>query len=268
MKNKILVTGANGFIGTHLVTELTKRGASIQKVSHQTLRDPVGLSLIEGLKETEYIFHLAAYGNMAQQLDEKETLDANVSCVWNLLQATKLIPYKACINISSSSVLLPYQTMYAATKKAGEALCQAFIDNYHKPIVTVRPYSVYGPGEASYRFIPTVFRSCLKGEPMTLAQGSHDWVFIADVIEYLLGLSKAVAEHKFSSTSECGTGISTSNEQVVKMIEEITGKKAHITERKQLRSFDVNEWKAGWSNPGYTQLRDGLQKYYDSSKND
>ena len=265
MKNKCLVTGANGFIGKHLVKALEARGDSVQCLSHASFRDPVSLKIIEELKDIDFIFHLAAYGNMASQKDEGEILRANIDGLWNLLQATKHIPYKAFVNVSSSSVFLPYQTIYSATKAAGEDVCKAFICEYQKPIVTVRPYSVYGIGEAEYRFIPTVFRSCLKGEAMTLSTGSHDWAYVDDFVDYLIEVSKMVGMPDMPAVLEFGTGISTSNHLVVDIIQKITGKKANITDRKQLRSWDTLEWKAKEIR-GKTTLLQGLTKYYESIK--
>lgn len=265
------MTGASGFIGKHLVKALEARGDIVQPLAHKSFRDEVSLKIIEGLHDIDYIFHLASYGNMASQRDEGEILRANIDSLWNLLQATKLIPYKAFVNVSSSSVTLPHQTIYAATKLGGEALCRAFRDEYHKPIVSVRPYSIYGPGEALSRFIPTVFRSCLKGEEMVLAEGSHDWTYVSDFVEFMLKVSKTQS----LSTSDIplfafasGTGISTTNLEVVQLIEKITGKVANVVERKKLRSFDTGSWKAEYVNPDSMHLEEGLQLYYDSIKND
>ena len=174
----------------------------------------------------------------------------------NLLCATRDIPYKSFTFVSTSSVLLPVETFYSATKAGAERLCQAYKDQYRKPISIVRPYSIYGIGEAPFRFIPTVFRSCMTGEPMTLdPEPVHDWVYVTDFVKRLLTAPTGI--------SEVGTGIGTSNSIVVKLIEQITGKKANITHTKRMREFDNRIWVAKNESQSFVKLEEGLQKYYE-----
>jgi nucleoside-diphosphate-sugar epimerase len=265
---KILVTGSSGFLGTHLVDALQKRGDEVVKIPHKFLDDPLELEVLCLFEEPfDYIFHLAAYGNMIHQQEMTKIFMANLWGTFDLLKATKDIPYKAFINISTSSVNLPHQTMYSVTKRGAEELCKAFVNEYAKPIVSIRPFSIYGPGEASHRFIPTVFRSCMNGEPMTLSpDGVHDWTYIDDMVKTMIGAAEAVAMSEIFDTIECGTGVATTNRQVVDLIEKITGKKANITGVGIPRAFDRGDWKAEDVNKDFIQLEEGLQKYYDSIK--
>ncbi len=261
---KCLVTGASGFIGSHLVKALEARGDEVMELPRQCLYDPLAL---EGdlSFNPDYIFHLAAYGNMSDQKDLDMIFQANLIGTYNLLTTTKDIPYKAFINVSSSSVLLNHETMYSATKAGAERLCKAFVDEYNKPIVSVRPYSVYGPGEAEFRFIPTVFRSCIKGETMTLDPSPiHDWVYIDDMVTCLLNVADKVDDLKGESVN-FGTGFGTSNSMIVELIEEITEKKANIGNLMTMRSYDNSKWVAGPTGKymAKTDIREGLEKYYE-----
>jgi nucleoside-diphosphate-sugar epimerase len=250
---KVLITGSGGFIGSHLISSLESFNTDIFKLPHKLLQEP--LDLEKQIKEfkPDVIYHLSAYGNMGNQKDEAEILSANIGGTWNLLQATKDLQYKLFINFSTSSVLLPHQTMYSATKLGAEALCKAFVDEYKKPIVTVRPYSIYGDGEAEFRFIPTVIRSLLYGETMELTSESrHDWVFVDDLVNSLIGLTPGFVN--------LGTGYSYSNIDIVRKLELISGRKLKFTEKK-LRSFDTREWVC----PEHTVISDidqGLLKTY------
>lgn len=258
----VAVTGANGFIGQHLVKRLTKDGHKIMTVDHKFLVDyPDKLDEIIKEANPDWIFHLAAFGNMAHQKDEFEIITSNIAGTYNLLHAVRDIDYKSFINVSSSSVLLPHQTIYSATKMGAEYLCKAYVDEYNKPIVTVRPASIFGIGEAGFRFIPTVFRSCLENEPMTLApNATHDWVNVDDLVENMIGI--ALSDNK-EQTYNIASGIKTTNREIITMIEDITGKNANIKEEKQLRSFDTNDWSIQSDVVLNHSLRDGLEQYYE-----
>lgn len=264
MKEIAIVSGSHGFIGQHLVKALEKKNIKVIPLDRTYLHLPFTLKRFLEETKPDYIYHLAAYGNMANQKGINIISSVNLMGTFNLLNASLGINYKAFINISTSSVKLPYQTIYSATKAGAEKLCNAFIDEYQKPIVIVRPYSVYGIGEADFRFIPTVFRSCLTGEEMILTPDAvHDWVYIDDLIKCLV----KAPDHAFhKDTLLVGTGLGTSNRDVVSIIERITGKKANIKEEKQMRSFDTKIWVAPDCPEGMTSLEDGLIKIYESIK--
>lgn len=267
MNEVSIITGANGFIGKHLTKALKDKDIEVIPLHHSDLLFPATLQ--KNLKELkpDYIFHLSAYGNHADQTDLDTIVNANIIGTFNLLKASVGVNYKAFINVSSSSVTLPHQTIYSATKMGGEYLCKAFVDEYDKPIVSIRPYSVYGIGEAMHRFIPTVFRSCLNGEEMMLAPHPvHDWIYVDELVTMLVNNSK-VAEIIKGKTLECGTGKATTNQQIVEMIEKITGKKANYKIMNKLREFDTVDpkiWVADYPFDTFWPLQKGLQTIYDS----
>jgi nucleoside-diphosphate-sugar epimerase len=194
---KSLITGAHGFLGTHLSAALKKRGDNVTLVPREAYTNPILLEQMIAVYQPSYIYHLAASGNMANQTDEQEILIANYFGMFNLLQATENIDYSALINVSSSSVLLDYETLYSATKAGAERLCKWHADSKNKPIATIRPFSVYGPGEAPFRFIPTVFRSCMKKEKMDLDPSPvHDWVYVEDVVQAMIDTAATITFHK------------------------------------------------------------------------
>jgi len=259
----IAITGGSGFLGRHLSNTLAKQGHIVHLIEHEYLIEKVD-QLENRLKEInpEWIFHLAAFGNMAHQKDEFDIFSANLAGTFNLLQSTKDIEYKAFVNVSTSSVTLPHQTLYSATKMGAEYLCKAYSDELEKPIVSIRPYSIYGEYEADFRFIPTVFRSCMMGEAMKLDPiAYHDWIHAQDVVDVLIASAENI-NHFRGRSLEAGTGISTSNTTIVNIIQEITGKKANIIDHTRLRAFDNDKWKANISVP-HRSLQEGLQQYYD-----
>lgn len=278
-----IVTGSSGFLGKALCTFLLKKNHKIITIPHATLSAPWFFSLKE-YKHIDYIIHLSAYGNMSNQKDEFECIQANYLNTYKLLDLTKDINYKSFIFVSSSSVygtkLAPMleqdkinpDTFYAATKAGAEHLCRAFAKKYDKNIVSVRPFSVYGPGEADFRFIPIVCRSLIKGEQFNLyKKANHDWIYIDDIVSAIYKISKSI--NWSGSEINMGTGEQWSNEDIVKLLEQISGIRADYKEIDNIRKNDSFEWVAdnfrllslGWKQK--YSIREGLKKTYEYYKN-
>lgn len=278
---KVLVTGASGFIGTHLVSALRNRGDNVYPLSHDNLKDRLGLSIVEKMQDLDYIFHLAAYGNMGNQKDELEIFNANLTKTWNLLQSTKYIPYKAFVNFGTSSEyghsdhpmsevdMLKPDTFYAATKASATQLCRAFGKQYNKPIITVRPFSIYGPGEADWRFMPTAIKSMLTKTPMPyVGWPTHDWTYVDDFIDGVI-LS---ASHPEEEILNIGTGQATTNDEIIKTLSYIgdkgivrDGEYSEMPHHSPVWQADITKIKnLGWE-PKVT-LEEGLKRTYEYYK--
>lgn len=269
---KALVTGANGFIGKHLTTYLKEKNIEVIPLPHD-----IFYSYEENLErfvkdaQADYIFHLATYGNLSEQAKYIDDIySGTILSTYNLLKATRKLHYKAFVNISSSSVMLPYETMYSAGKKSAEALCRAFSLQYSLPIINVRPFTVYGEGEPETHLIPRLFRSCLYQEAMKLTDMPvHDYVYIDDMIAELYNIALHPTDWPATETM-VGTGVGTTNGKVKQHIEMITGRKAHITGNSDPKAYDTQQWvaspKDGWVYFQATPLFEGLQKVYQSYK--
>lgn len=204
---------------------------------------------------------------MSFQTEARKIYSANVDTTFNLLEASLDIPYKAFIHVSSSSAGLPLQTMYASSKLAAESIVKGFVNTFDLPAFSVRPFSVYGEGEADFRFIPTIINCMLSGKTLELdPYPVHDWIHVDDLIT---GMIAAASEPKIckGQVLDLGTGIAYSNADVVTMIEEIAGMKVkvNITE-KRLRVFDNTEWKAGVGLGSARPLKEGLKQVYEYYK--
>lgn len=244
MKKIVYISGSTGFIGSHLVKTLSDRDIEIVRIPREFLYFPVNLKKLFKRRKPDYIYHLAAYGNIANQKEISEIFKANLICTFNLLQAVKDIHFKTLINVSTSSVLLPHQTIYSATKFGAEQLCKAFFDEYHKPIITVRPFSVIGKGEQKSHLIPKLIKSCLNGEKMPFnPYPVHDFIDVRDLIE---GIEMVIKnENKFAGKAiGIGTGIQRSNQEVLEIVEKITKKKANLEFIDNIRSYDTQNWYA------------------------
>lgn len=279
--SKILITGANGFIGTHLTKRLEKEGHQVYpfprfmfSANEQSMRD-----FFKGVS-IDYIYHFASYGNMAQQKDEQEIFQ-NIVRTWNLLQATKNIPYKAFINIGTSSeygkkdepmtedMCPATDTFYGATKVSATYLSRAFAIQHCKPIVTVRPFSVYGPGEADFRFIPQIIKHLQEGKTMNVdTQANHDWIYIDDFIDGVMCVTDN-AHKLFGQVVNIGTGMQSSNQEIITRLEAISGKKLEVNIFDNMRENDSKIWVNGsrklYAYDWYpkTSLTKGLKKTYE-----
>ncbi len=252
-----MISGMNGFIGTALSNYLQERGETVIALERELITECYLLKKEFAKHKPDCIVHLAAYGNHSFQTNEWLTVDANINTGLNMLQASLNIDYKKFYNVSSSSVTLPHQTLYSATKLSMEKIAEVFAAKYNKPIVNVRPYSVYGPGEASFRFIPMVIAHLLTGDEMTVDENAvHDWIYIDDFIKAML-----------AGETEIGTGIKTSNKEIVQILEDISGKKLNYKPGK-FREYDNDSWVAA-KGVGHISRYEGLEKtfnYYSNEK--
>lgn len=222
------VTGANGFLGRHLVAKLT--GETI-KIPHERI------STFEFVDFSKFFF-LSTYGNMAEHQGEVgKILRANIMDLAHVIES--ILRYKLNCDlfmfVSSSSVNLPVQTPYSQTKQMSEWMLGAT----KLPVCIVRPFSVTGVGEQEQHLIPTLIRSCMEGEPMDFVPDAvHDFVDADDVAQGLINL----AERKAVGIFEFGSGASFTNKAVLDLVEAATGKKANIREVKNLRAYDNKKW--------------------------
>lgn len=283
---KSLISGSSGFIGSHLTEHLKQLGHTVVPIDRERLK------LLDHLREffvkeqPDYIFHLAAYGNMNHQRDEQEIFQANVVGTWNMLQASKEIPYKAFINFGSSSEygkkdkpmketdLPETDTFYGASKVAGTYLARSFARQYSKPIVTVRPFSVYGPGEADFRFIPIVCKALCENSPIKLADGFHDWIYIVDFIDAVERILNVISLNQIIPpfVVNIGIGKRVGNNLIVALLQEISGIQIPKLPYEAARPNDSIIWKAnnkllkslGWKQK--YSLEEGLKMTYEYYK--
>lgn len=284
MKERILITGANGFIGSRLTEKLEEGGAEIVKLDRNILTLPETLAKVMDEVRPHAIYHLAAYGNHYNQKDPGNTFAANLFGTFNLLEASRGRDLQYFINTGSSSeygkkdspmkedMLPETSTLYGATKIGATYLARAYAAEYGVPVVTVRPFSVYGPGEADHRFIPTVIRCALKGEVLNIAPGVHDWIYIDDFISGMVTVTENI--NKLSGdVVNIGTGKQFSNAEIVAIVENLCGITISKDEIGSARNFDTTTcWMAnneklkslGW-NPE-TNIKTGIEKVINAKR--
>jgi len=206
------------------------------------------------VSDVDWIFHLSSYGNMYQHDNRKEIFKANVANTFSLLEATRNMDYKKFVYISSSSVLLPKQTLYSSCKSA----CEELIQSYDKPIVIIRPFSITGVGEQPEHLIPTLIDAAFTGKTIPFVpEPVHDFIDVEDVV-------RAMVELEQGGIYEVGSGVSRTNEQVKAEVEFVTGKKINTNIVKNLREYDHSDWqsKSDWLTKTLTQtIKEMVQAY-------
>lgn len=282
---KYIVLGSNGFIGRRLTEILQEQKQEVKLIPRDWYGNYYALKEYLEAEQPHYIINCAAYGNHSSQSDLHAMYEANVMNSVTLLEASKNIPYKGLIIMGSSSEYgvkdhpmaetdyLESTSFYGVSKIAQTYLAHAYNVNYQKPIVVVRPFSVYGPGEAEFRFIPTIIKSAITGEVFNLAPNpTHDWIFIDDFVEGMLAALHIDAPDIYN----VGTGQCISNQALVDLVSAIAVKKLGTSKLKYtlldqgIRKHDSPFWQAdttfirqktGWS-PQYN-LVEGLKKTFD-----
>lgn len=272
----VFITGANGFIGANLIRLLLER----DYIVHALVRQNSNLWRIEDISEKikihkadicqpdklkeiltdvkpDYIFHLASYGNSSSDTNLEEMVNVNILGLINLLEATKTIKYKAFIISGSSSEYgfkskpmvetdnLEPNSYYSATKAAATLIAQSFALLNNKPIIIVRPFSVYGPYEENNRLIPIVIKLALSGKEISITKEKvrRDFIYVGDIAQALLKI--ATTKLKNGEIINLGTGEQHGNDEIVRIIEKILHKKLKVRIGKYpKRAWDTDYWVA------------------------
>lgn len=248
-----IVTGSNGFIGTHLVSRLDN-----------PLCIPHSRFSSEKLPKYDNLYYLATYGNMFFHTESESIIRANLLEPISFLQQRD--DFKSFVYLSTSSVKLPIQTTYSRSKRAAEEILMSYVDAHKLPITIIRPFSVTGVGEQSQHLIPTLIRAAYSGEMVNFDPNPvHDFINVKDVINGILNLSS----HQARGIFELGTGVKHTNQEVLEMVEDITVRNIKTNILPSLRPYDNTNWVSenyrarsfGWS-PTIT-LKDSIKEMVD-----
>lgn len=223
MAEKILVTGADGFIGSHLTEELVKQGFDVKAFSLYNsfntwgwldtlpqdimenvevftgdVRDPNGVR--EAMKGTDAVFHLAALIAIPFSYHSPDAyVDTNIKGTLNVLQAAKQLDLDKVLITSTSEVYgtaqyvpidesHPYQgqSPYSATKIGADRLAESFYRSFGLPVAIVRPFNTYGPRQSARAVIPTIITQLLAGKEeirLGALTPTRDFNFVKDTAQ-------------------------------------------------------------------------------------
>lgn len=228
---KILVTGADGFIGSHLTEELVKKGYEVKAFTYYNsfgtwgwldtlpkdvlehveifsgdIRDPNGVRT--AVKGVEEVFHLAALIAIPFSYHSPDSyVDTNIKGTLNVLQAVRDLEVSKVLITSTSEVYgtakyvpideqHPYQgqSPYSATKIGADRLAESFYRSFGTPVVIVRPFNTYGPRQSARAVIPTIISQLLAGKEeikLGLLTPTRDFNYVKDTVAGFIAIAES-----------------------------------------------------------------------------
>lgn len=268
MAARTLVTGAGGFIASHLVEHLLEDGVSVRALCRYTSRREIGnlADLPDGMRdeveivfgdlldrdfvakavaECDTVYHLAASISVPYSfVSPREVVRTNVEGTLNVLTAALAERTPRVLHMSSSEVYgtaqytpideahpLHVQSPYAASKVGADKLAESFFLAFDLPVRIARPFNTFGPRQSLRAVIPTIVAQALDGHVVRLGAVSptRDFVYVADTADALVRL---VAEPAASGQSfNVATGVEVSVEDLVGIVGELLGRELIVEVR-------------------------------------
>jgi len=237
----VLVTGAGGFIGSHLTERLAALGARTRAFVRYRSSGSWGWldalpcrgdldvvagdladrdAVLQAVEGVEVVFHLGAFIAIPYSYEAPASfVQTNVNGTLNMLQAARTCGVRRFVHTSTSEVYgtaqqvpitedhpLQGQSPYAATKIGADKLAEAFRASYGLPVVTVRPFNTYGPRQSARAIVPTIITQALMESCVRLGNvaPTRDFNFVSDTVEGFL--RAAEIEEAVGRTFNLGSG--------------------------------------------------------------
>lgn len=265
-RKRVLVTGAGGFIGSHLVERLVEQGASVRAFVRYNSRGDIGLlrllplaalgklQIISGdLRDgqaiqdavigCDYIFHLGALISIPYSyLHSYEVAETNFMGTLNVLDACRRSQVTRVIHTSTSEVYgtakyapiderhpLQGQSPYSASKIGADKLAESYYCAYELPVVTIRPFNTYGPRQSARAVIPSIITQALTRDSVRVGnlETTRDFTYVSDTVDGFL--RAALAKNINGKTINLGTGSEIKIGDLVHKILSIVRSQAKVT---------------------------------------
>jgi NAD dependent epimerase/dehydratase len=266
----VLVTGAAGFIGSHLTERLVSEGANVRafvrynsqgdlgnlryaskevltaiEVVRGDLRD--GEAVRSASKGVDTVFHLGALIAIPYSyVHPREVADVNIMGTFNVLAAARDAGVRRLVHTSTSEVFgtaryvpmdelhpLQGQSPYSASKIAADKLAESFFRSFGVPVATIRPFNTYGPRQSARAIIPTIIAQVLALDEIKLGSltPSRDLTFVSDTVEgFIRG---AECDGAIGEEINLGTGLGITIGDLVEQVFEIIGKRPRVVTDEQ-----------------------------------
>lgn len=297
---KVLVTGADGFIGSHMVEELVRKGYSVRAFSYYNsfntwgwldilapeilsqievvcgdIRDPYGVKkAIEGV---DMVFHLAALIAIPFSYHSPDAyVDTNIKGTLNVLQAAKELNVERVLITSTSEVYgtakyvpidenHPFQgqSPYSATKIGADRLAESFYRSFDLPVSIVRPFNTFGPRQSARAVIPTIITQLLGGRQqikLGLLSPTRDFNYVKDTVSAYIAIAES--DRTIGQEINIATGKEISIGDMAKVIiAQLNPKAEIICEEERLRPENSEVNRLLGSNQKLKELTEWKQKY-------
>jgi nucleoside-diphosphate-sugar epimerase len=283
----VLVTGAGGFLGSHLVDRISCTDAKVYAVSRNAVEgrdrkvENIGADLsdfqtVRDLFLTirpNVVFHLAGYGFGGPGIEHViPSFKSDLSSAINVLVAAtefgvaRLVLARSLEEPDDEPAPIP-GAPYAAVKYAISTYAQMFYKLYGTPVVMARPFMTYGPRQKSHKIVPYVISSLLRGETPRIESGDRlvDWIYVDDVITGLV--QSATVPRIEGRTFDLGSGTLVSIREMVDrltrivdngLVPEFNAAQNRLVERVRVADTELTFANLGWK--AVTDLQTGLAK--------
>ncbi|WP_046156669.1 NAD-dependent 4,6-dehydratase LegB [Chromobacterium vaccinii] len=268
---KILVTGADGFIGSHLVEHLVRQGADVRafvyynsfnswgwldqspedirrsfEVFAGDIRDPHGVRT--AMQGCDVVLHLAALIAIPYSYHSPDTyIDTNVKGTLNVVQAARELGVERVVHTSTSEVYgtarfvpiteahpLQGQSPYSASKIGADQIAQSFFLSFETPVTTIRPFNTYGPRQSARAVIPTIITQIAAGMDEIKLGAIHptrDFNFVQDTVRGFCAVAECDAA--LGKVINVGSNYEISVGDTARLIAELMGRDVRFTSDEQ-----------------------------------
>jgi NAD dependent epimerase/dehydratase len=270
---KVLVTGAGGFVGSHLVEALVRRGARVRAFVHYNSRNDWGMledlprnvmktievvagdlkdadCVREAARGQQVIFHLGALiGIPYSYINPRDVVDTNVNGTLNVLNAALDSGAEKIVHTSTSEIYgtaqyVPMdekhpvnpQSPYAASKLGADLLALSFHRSFDLPVGVIRPFNIFGPRQSARAVIPSIITQALLKKKISLGSvyPTRDLTFARDSANGFIDFAEG--EKTAGEVVNLGSEHEVSIDQIVTLVSDCLGRKIQIQrERKRIR---------------------------------
>jgi len=267
LKNKkILVTGSDGFIGSHLTEKLVKQGHNVKafvfynsfnswgwidhlpkeiqkkmEVFAGDIRDPFGVST--AMKGCDVVFHLAALIAIPYSYHSPATyIDTNINGTLNVLQAAKEYNIEKIVHTSTSEVYgtaqfvpiteehpLQGQSPYSASKIGADQIALSFFSSFDIPVATIRPFNTFGPRQSLRAVIPTIITQIAMGNKqikLGAVSPTRDFNFVDDITDAFIKIAES--DKTIGKTFNAGSNFEVSIGETAEFVAQLMNKEIEV----------------------------------------
>lgn len=297
---KILVTGADGFIGSHLVEHLVRLGVNVRAFVYYNsfnswgwldesppeirnsldvfagdIRDPHGVRA--AMQGCDVVLHLAALIAIPYSYHSPDTyVDTNIKGTLNVLQAARELGVEKVIHTSTSEVYgtarfvpiteehpLQGQSPYSASKIGADQIAQSFFLSFSTPIATIRPFNTYGPRQSARAVIPTIITQIAAGARQIRLGAMHptrDFNFVQDTVRGFVSIAECDAA--VGQVINVGSNFEVSIGDTANIIAELMGREVDFVSEEQRMRPTGSEVERLWADNSRAQSLAGWHPEY------
>jgi len=264
---KVLVTGAGGFIGSHLIERLIDLGADVKGFARYNSRNDWGLleiipsqkldslqiisgdlqdydAVFSAVRDVDVIFHLGSLISIPYSyIRPRDTIENNILSTLNILTAARDLGVEKVVHTSSSEVYgtalyvpidekhpLQGQSPYSASKIGADKIAESFYCSFDLPVATIRPFNTYGPRQSARAIIPTIITQAIEQEKIKLGSlfPTRDYTFVKDTVNGFI--STAESKSSIGEVINIGSNFEISMGDLAQRISSLLNKDIEITQ--------------------------------------